>query len=262
MTSTTERAPGEPVKWYRCPVSKADLARLNRRSDVWGALQTFGFLGVLALTGSAAFYAAGRAPWPLVVALVYLHGSCWAFVNNGFHELLHDSVFKTRFLNRVFCAVFAFLCQHNIYWFWASHTEHHKFTLHPPDDLEVVLPQKFNLKDYLKSAFVNLHWRWWGVWWILRMSTGRIEGKWEHQLFDNNPREWRKAVNWARVLLIGHATIIAVSCHYRLWMLPLLISFAPYYGGGLQWMQDRWSGYWNWSTTTASSWPTTTAKLK
>src|SRR5581483_4298295 len=116
---------------------------------------------------------------------------------NGFHELLHDLVFKTRFFNRLFCGVFAFLCQHNPFEFWASHTEHHKFTLHPPDDLEGVLPQKFRLKDYLKSAFVNLHWRWWAMTWNIRLSTGRKEGQWEHQLFDDNPREWRKAVNWA-----------------------------------------------------------------
>ena len=227
------RTPGEQIKWYRCPVSREDLAALNQRSDFWGFVQTLGFLGLLAATGCAAFFAAGRLPWPAVVALVLVHGSCWHFLINGFHELIHDSVFKTRALNRFFLWVFSFLGQYNHIAFWASHTEHHKFTLHPPDDLEVVLPQKYTVKDFMKTAFVNLKGPWWFIKGNLRIARGKLEGQWEHHLFDDNPREFRKLVNWARFLLIGHFTIAAVACYFHLWMIPVLVTLPQFYAGAL-----------------------------
>ena len=232
----SDRAPGEMIKWYRCSISKEELAKLNKRSDFMGLLQTCGYLGVLCLTGTAAFIAAQRLPWYAVVPIVFCHGACWHFLINGFHELIHDSVFKTRALNRFFLWIYSFLGPYNHIAFWASHTEHHKFTLHPPDDLEVVLPQKQTLKGFLKGAFVNI----WGPRWFLqgniRLALGRLEGEWEHHLFDDNPRERRKLFNWARFLLIGHAAIVAVSCYFHLWMIPVLVTLAPYYGGGLHYL--------------------------
>ena len=38
--------------------------------------------------------------------------------------------------------------------FWASHQEHHKYTLHPPEDMEVVLPQKVDAQ-LVPEALVN-----------------------------------------------------------------------------------------------------------
>ena len=232
----SERALGENIKWYRSPVSKEELAKLNRRSDLLGFLQSGGFLGLLALTGATAFYSAAAWPWYVTVLLVYLHGSCWHFLINGFHELIHDSVFKTRALNRCFLWVFSFLGPYNHIGFWASHTEHHKFTLHPPDDLEVVLPQQYTLKGFLKGAFIDA----WRPWNFLkdnfRVSRGKLEGAWEQHLFDERPRERRHYIYWARFLLAGHLTIVAVACYYQCWMLPVLVTLAPSYGGGIHFL--------------------------
>jgi hypothetical protein len=60
------------INWYRSPVSPEQLRVLNQRSDFKGFLQTGAFLGLLTLTGSAAYFAAGRLPWPLVVLLFLL----------------------------------------------------------------------------------------------------------------------------------------------------------------------------------------------
>ena len=49
------------INWYRSPVDRDVLAELNRRSDWKGAVQTFGHLGLLTLTGAAAFYARGQS---------------------------------------------------------------------------------------------------------------------------------------------------------------------------------------------------------
>ena len=229
----TERAPGQQIKWYRCPVSKDDLAKLNQRSDVLGMLQTLGYLGVLALTGTAAFVVWQKFAWYWSIPLCFVHAACWHFLINGFHELIHDSVFKTRALNRFFLWVYSFLGQYNHIHFWASHTEHHKFTLHPPDDLEVTLPQGHSWKGFLKGAFINYRGPWWQLKNHARIATGRLEGAWEHHLFDDNPREYRKLMNWERFLIVGHLAIVGVSCYYRLWIIPFLVTLAPHYAGGL-----------------------------
>jgi fatty acid desaturase len=126
--------------WYKCPISREDLATLNQRSDWKGLAHTLGHLGLLVLSGGAAWFAVGRAPWYVVLVLLYLHGAFYAFLLNGFHELVHRTVFKTRALNTFCLQIFSFLGYQNPVMFWASHQEHDKYRLHPPDDLEVVLP--------------------------------------------------------------------------------------------------------------------------
>src|SRR3954452_17781510 len=127
------------VKWYRSPLAAKDLATLNQRSDWKGLALSAGNLGLLALTGGLAWYAVGRFPLLVVLALLFLHGTFYAFLVNGFHELCHQTVFQNRTLNTIFLYIYSFLGWNNHVSFWASHQEHHKYTLHPPDDLEVVL---------------------------------------------------------------------------------------------------------------------------
>ena len=60
------------IVWYRSPVDREVLASLNQRSDWKGLIQTLGHLGLLALTGAAAFYAAGRFPLAVLLLPVVL----------------------------------------------------------------------------------------------------------------------------------------------------------------------------------------------
>jgi fatty acid desaturase len=224
------------IAWYRVPVAREDLSRLNRRSNLRGFVQTLGYLGVLGATGTAAFVSAGRLPWPVTVLLVFLHGTCWNFLINGFHELIHDSVFKTRWLNEFFLRIFSFLGWYNHHQFWASHTEHHKYTLHPPDDLEVVLPVKLTVRGYWQSAIINLGGLKWTLKTQLRFARGKLEGPWEHALFDGHPDQARKLFRWSRLLLAGQLAILVVALVMKWWMLPALVTLAPFYGGWLHYL--------------------------
>jgi fatty acid desaturase len=220
------------INWYRSPVPREMLDALNQRSDVQGLLQTLGHLGLLTLTGAAAWYASVWLPWPVLVLILFLHGTFYAFLLNGFHELCHKTVFKTKWLNTLFLYVFSFLGWHNPVLFWASHQEHHKYTLHPPDDLEVLLPVKMTLGNFLRAAFVNP----WGLVDTLkaniRLSRGRLEGEWENALFPASDAEGRRRLfTWARIFLFGHALLVVVSVALGLWLLPVLITLAPFYGG-------------------------------
>ena len=229
MTSDTK---SQTINWYRTPIDRGTLNTLNQRSNAKGLIQTLGHLGLLLLTGTAACYATRWLPWPVLFVLLGLHGTVYAFLVNGFHELCHGTVFKSKSLNTLFLYVFSFLGGFNPVLFWTSHQEHHKYTLHPPDDLEVVLPVEITLNSFLKSAFVNP----WGligrIKALIRLSRGRLEGEWENMLFpESAPKNRQCLFTWARIVLIGHTLIVIVSLSVGWWMVPMLITLAPFYGG-------------------------------
>jgi fatty acid desaturase len=225
------------INWYRSPVDRETLARLNQRSDWQGFVQTGGHLGLLALTAATAWYSANHLPWPITVLIIYLHGAFWAFLLNAFHELCHKSVFKTKALNQISLQIVSFIAWNNPVFFWASHQEHHKYTLHPPDDLEVTLPVKLTLASFLKSAVINpwdLYWRLRGS---LRLCFGKLDGEWANALFPESAVELRRSLfTWARIHLIGQLLIAVISLAMGWWLVPVLFTLAPFYGGGLQYL--------------------------
>jgi fatty acid desaturase len=220
------------LHWYRVPIDRALLAELNQRSDAWGFAQTLGHLGIILATGALSWYAWLHWSWYLLVGCLFLHGTVYAFLLNAFHEFCHNTVFKTRSLNRFFLYVVSFIGGLNHVYFWASHQEHHKYTLHQPDDMEVVLPVEITLRNFLTTAFINPL----GLFarcksWV-RLSSGQLENEWQRTLFpESKPARRRELFNWARILLAGHACIVAQALFTGWWMLPVLITLAPFYGG-------------------------------
>src|SRR5262245_57677708 len=118
--------PNIRIDWYRSPIPRDVLSDLNQKNDLLAWAQTLCHLGLLAVLGGSAWYAVGRAPWWVVLILLYLHGTCFAFLLNAFHEFVHQSVFKSKALNNFFTDVISFLSWSNPVLFWASHMEHHK----------------------------------------------------------------------------------------------------------------------------------------
>lgn len=220
--------------WYRSPVPPGLLKKLHQRSDLRGWGQSLGYLSVLLLTGGLAFTAAVQGPVWLAVLLVLLHGVCYAFQINAVHELGHGTVFRTKALNRVFLYLFAFLGWINFEVFEKSHTRHHRYTLHPPDDLEVVLPIRILVRQFFLQSTCNPLGFLSTVKNVWRIACGKFAGKWELTLFpEDEPEKRRAPVRWARILLAGHALIVGVSVYFQWWMLPVLTTLAPFYGGWL-----------------------------
>jgi fatty acid desaturase len=121
--------------------------------------------------------------------------------------------------------------------FWASHQEHHKYTLHPPDDLEVVLPVKLTLTSYLGFAFINPLGLYHRLESVIRLSRGIVDGEWANALFP--PEETAKRhelFKWARILLVGHGLIVVISLLLGLWMIPVIVTLAPFYAAGFQYL--------------------------
>jgi len=222
------------IAWYRTKLSREALARVNERSDALGWAQAGGHVALLLLTATAAWVSIGRLPLAVTLLLFLLHGTCYAFLLNGFHELCHKTVFKTPRLNQIFLNLYSFLGWYNPVLFWASHQEHHKYTLHPPYDQEVLLPVRLTLVSFLKSSLID---PWDFVSRLrayVRLSLGRLEGEWEQALFPANATAQRQALfGWARLHLAGHALLGIVSLALGWWQIPLLVTLAPFYGGWL-----------------------------
>jgi len=239
--STTKT--GRSIAWYRCPIDKALLKELNQRSNVLGFAQTLGHLLPMFAVLGLAIYGVGRFPWPVIVLLVFLYGMMNAFMINGVHELGHGTVFKSKSLNLFFNRVMSFMGWINFHHFATSHTRHHAYTLHPPDDLEVVLPIKLLFRHFFYYGLINVRAPKWFLLDNIRLARGKFGGAWESAIFPEDAVELRKRViNWSRLLLIGHGTILLVSIALAIWvhprwlLLPVMFSFGYCFGGGLQWL--------------------------
>jgi fatty acid desaturase len=226
-----------PVSWYRVPLAKERLRELTQRSNWKGFLQVIPYLALLVATGALAFYAYAHLPLPWLFVILFFHGTFYAFLLNGFHELVHGTLFRTKALNSVFLRVFSFLSWNNHVLFRASHIRHHASTLHPPDDEEVVLPLHLTIRTFLLCAVVNPL----GFFKVVRATTrhsvGLLNTPWEHTLFPERDRVGRRLLGrWARIVLIGHLIVVAASVASGHWLFAVVTTFARFYGGGFQWL--------------------------
>jgi fatty acid desaturase len=228
---------GFEVRWYRTPMEKETLRSLTRRTDAEGFLQALGFLLVIGVTAAVVWMAWGRAPLYVLIPLIFVHGTFFMFANNGFHELVHGTVFKTKWLNALFLRAYSFLSWNNHVAFKASHTKHHLSTLHPPHDLEVVLPIQLTPAGFALQSVVDFIGLYGTIRDTLLLSLGIVRGKWQLILFPKSDTAGRRRLIWAaRFTILGHAAIIAVSAVTGLWQLAVVTSFARFYAGWLQWL--------------------------
>ncbi len=245
-----------PVKWYRSPVPREQMMALLARSDARGFAQTLPHLTLIAATGTAAYLAIMQptawfgawSPWVLLAALplLMLHGMLCSFAINAVHELGHGTVFRTKWLNRFFEAVFAFIGWIHHDHFTVSHTRHHRYTLHYPDDQEETLPKKFDTRGIWRHGGL-LEWRF-PLLWVqamrnqLRIAQGLagFDGPWNAVLFPADKPALRSPIRrWAVALFAGHLGIVVVAIAYGWWALPLVVSLTPYYGGWLQQLMNN-----------------------
>ena len=235
------------IEWYRSPIDRTVLRDLSRRSDLQGWIQAGGHLGLFALSGALTYFLWAQQFWIGFALALFVHGTIGSFfIGVAPHELGHGSVFRTKWLNGFFNHVFCLLGWYDPYDYNASHTFHHRYTLHPEGDREVLLPLKPTVgKTFLLQLFtVNVFsqpGRTFGkgglistIWLTICTALGkggspeRPANEWLRAVHADQPAEHRKSIRWARITLAFHAAVLVLAIATGQWVLPLILSLFPF----------------------------------
>ena len=233
------------INWEKIKISKEDLKRFMQRSNGKGLLQVASFLSVFVVTGGLAWYSLNHQLWILMAAALYFHGTFYGHFGDAIHELGHNTVFKSKFLNKFMTGLFGWLC-----WTWNPHLYrishvgyHHRYTLHQKSDGEDT-PGYVDLsaKSIFNMFFNFLHptalvqnlgrlvtlkptskgWRACGMY---QLDT------WEQFIIQEATEEDRQKIHrFAVFSLISHMVFVVACILSGFWFLIVLITLAPFYG--------------------------------
>ena len=243
------------VRWYRSPVEPALLRELMRRSDWRGGAQAGGHLLAWAATGTLVWLLFAAEWWPLFALALMAHGVVGSFFKGAaIHELGHGTVFRRKWLNGLFTHLFCLLGCVNVHDFKISHGYHHRYTLHPEGDREVVLPQnpawRFLYLLQLFTVNVTGGYQSAGLWPVLRQHLltaagryppatgegGDYDGEWLRAVYRGAPARRRRAVWAARGILLYLAGALALPFALGVPLLTLLLTAHLAVGHWLRWL--------------------------
>jgi fatty acid desaturase len=235
------------VKWIRPKVDLAKLQELNQRNDAQGWFQALGHLGIWVFTGAWVYYFWAHEMWLAFLVALFCHGTVASFfVGTAPHELGHGTVFKTKSLNQVFLYIFSCLGWWDQFDYAASHTYHHRYTLHPEGDRENLLPISpmvgpFFLVQLLTINLLTQPGRTFGkggllstIYHTILGAFGRVGDtaiphmEWVSALHEDQPDQYKNTIWWDRVLLLFHGTVILAAFLSGYWVFAFIISFSPF----------------------------------
>ena len=235
------------VKWVRPKIDTEKLQALSRRNDLQGWIQSLGHLGIWIMTGASVYYFWARENWLAFLVALFLHGTVASFfVGVAPHELGHATVFKTKSLNQLFLYIYSCLGWWDQFDYAASHTYHHRYTLHPEGDRENLLPISplvgpFFLVQLLTINLLTQPGRTFGkgglistIYHTILGAFGRVgdtnipSQEWLEALHEDQPDQYKNTVWWDRVLLSFHGTVIIASILSGYWVFALIISLSPF----------------------------------
>ena len=119
--------------WYKPKIDKKDLKELSKRRDGPGLLHFSIYFCSLFISGYLAYITWGT--W-WTVFWFFIYGTIYTFSVANWHETVHRTAFKTRWINEIFYHISSFMCDFEGFrWRW-SHTFHHTNTLQTKDDYD------------------------------------------------------------------------------------------------------------------------------
>ncbi len=238
------------VDWYRCKTRPGLLRELSRRSDAQAWFQAGGHLALFILTGALVFYFWSHGLWLAMLLALFCHGTVTSFFRGvAPHELGHGTVFKTKWLNKFFMYLFSLIGWWDHFDYASSHTYHHRYTLHPEGDREVLLPIEPSLAStfMLQMFTINLltppgrsiH-RGGLISTVIMTALGAVgrlppDKEWLRALHLDQPEEHHNSILWSRILLLFHGSVLLIAIITGVWVLPLILSASVFIG--------NWLGY-------------------
>ena len=119
--------------WFKPELDRNKLKDLSQRKDLPGLIHFFFYFLFLFISGYLAYITWGTW-WSLFFFFIY--GTIYAFSVANWHETVHRTAFKTRWINEIFYHISSFMCDFEGFrWRW-SHTFHHTYTLQTEGDYD------------------------------------------------------------------------------------------------------------------------------
>ncbi|WP_352883067.1 fatty acid desaturase [Mesorhizobium sp. M0910] len=138
------------------------------------------------------------------------------------HETIHETAFRTAWLNRAVAAVAGFLILLPPAWFRYFHFAHHRHTHDPENDPELRAPKPETVSQYLRYLSGGPYWIAMG-----RVVATNAAGRNRDGFVPEKSRG--KVVAEARLFLIGYAVLLAASLTIQsalllwVWIVPVLV---------------------------------------
>ena len=234
-------------QWYRSKMDPDKFRKFSKKSDFKGFIQAGGHLGLFCITGLSVYLSWLISDWILFSVAIFMHGTVSSFFKGtAVHELGHGTVFETKWLNKFFLYLFSLISWWNPFDYAASHTYHHRYTLHPEGDREVLLPIHpsvggtfllqmftFNLitqpgRTFGKGGLLS------AVWLTILAAVGKIgsceipANEWLQAIHNDQPEQKSASVRWSQIQLSFHIFILVLAILSGLWVLPFIITIPSY----------------------------------
>ncbi|MER9850376.1 fatty acid desaturase [Mesorhizobium sp. M0106] len=198
-------------------LSVEDRRDLTARLDRPGIVRLAVHAGLVILLGALI---AARIPfWPL---LVLPQGVLIVFFFTPLQETIHETAFRTAWLNRAVAAVAGFLILLPPAWFRYFHFAHHRHTHDRRNDPELMAPKPETVSQYLRYLSGSPYWIAMG-----RVIVTNAAGRNRDGFVPEKGRG--KVVAEARLFLIGYAALLAASLAAQsalllwVWIVPVLV---------------------------------------
>ena len=221
ISSDTQNSSSTGKSNTQSVISKKEIKRLMKRSNIPALMRLFVWVALLISTGSL-IWLSQETLW-LVPALI-LHGIVMVHHFSLQHECIHYSAFRERWINNIIAYYCGFLLLIPPLFFRYEHTSHHSHTNIKGEDAELIdLPSSFVEYFLYISSFT-----YWKLQWssFIRKVAGNLTE--EEKAFI--PQSEQNKVIWeSRLMAMFYLLIIFVVIRFQwyapiwYWWLPVLL---------------------------------------
>ena len=234
-------------QWYRSKMDPDKFRKFSKRNNYKGFVQAGGHFGLFCSTGLSVYLSWSNSYWILFLIAVFIHGTISSFFKGtAVHELGHGTVFETKWLNKFFLYLFSLISWWNPFDYAASHTYHHRYTLHPEGDREVLLPIHPNVgATFLLQMFtfnlITQPGRTFGkggllsaIWLTILAAFGKNgssdipANEWLEAIHSDQSEQKFASIRWSQIQLGFHIFVLILAVSTGLWVLPFMITIPSY----------------------------------
>ena len=221
------------VIWERFSLPKDYFNRISKANDTIAILHLMLHLLCIFLSAVLVSYLFLKHYYYFLPFALFIHGMILTFLGweGASHELSHNTVFKSHFVNKLFLIIFSFLTWNNFTYFVESHKRHHLFTLHENEDCEYNFYAKPKLIDFIWESTFNFPFFFRRLRVLTENSFGIVRGHWAEYFFGKEkPNKRIRLINNSRFILIGHCCLFFIFLKLCLYHLIFCITLAPFFG--------------------------------